>query len=144
MIISDIDDFILLTSKALKRMNINKKKYFFNDIVFSNNKARVTDGSILTEWGKHVVDIIKSGEDYLLLTSANDRHDELCLRFGVDDLNIIQCCSDVDKIKLLNNIGNPFVYADDKLSVLSMIDNKNAMLKRVVKNMLIDYTVMGE
>lgn len=125
-IISDIDDCLFLTSKAIREKGLNKKSFWFNKDVYEANKDYVFNAAELTDWGREFVDLVKNGfKDYILITAAGNRLNILASKLGVASENIIEDLSNDEKVDYLNGTEKESIYVDDKLIVIRGIINHN-------------------
>ena len=124
-IITDIDDCLMKTTEAISRANIGKAIFWKFKAVYDANKQAVFGDAELTEWGVEFIDMIRSGTliDYELITSAHDRAEIICSKFGIESSKIKEAMPDRAKVMMLNGLDCPAIYVDDKSQVISMISN---------------------
>ncbi|MEA1784730.1 hypothetical protein U1E44_01380 [Arenibacter sp. GZD96] len=125
-LISDIDDCIIYSSMSIRRHNIKKTYFYFNESIYDEFKRAVFLSAHLTPWGKEFLKLKQSLEfnDYLLLTASGNRMEILCEKLSIPTLDKIkENQTNQMKIDFLNCIDTPCIYVDDKVEVLNQISN---------------------
>ena len=141
-IITDVDDCLISSSKAIDRLGLSIKRFWRNEALYKSKKKKVFESAKLTKWGEEFKTLINNGFDnYILLTAANDRSEILKEKFGIDPDKLMEGCEDLDKIKFLDSIKESSIYIDDKNTVINQTKNHLITCKkygdRRPKNMLI-------
>lgn len=117
-IITDVDDCIMFTSKAIIDAGYTKEIFWFGNVP-NDIRKQIFIQSELTEWGKELLKLPNGNVE--LLTEATNRYDILHDKIGIK--TIIEGYSTIQKIDYLNSISVPTIYVDDKLSVIAGINN---------------------
>lgn len=117
-IITDVDDCIMLTSKAIIDAGYTKEDFWFGNVP-NDIKKQIFIQSKLTEWGKELLKLPIGIVE--LLTEASNRCDILHNKTGINTIK--EGYSTIQKINYLNSISVATIYVDDKLSVIAGINN---------------------
>ena len=125
VLVSDVDDCLIHTSRSISRLGLDKRTFFYDDLIYERYKRQVFENVELTSWGKEFIRLVEGGllVDYKLLTAAKNRIDILLRIFPISRDRIIENIPDSRKVKILNNVDRECIYVDDKQSVTRRIDN---------------------
>lgn len=123
LLISDIDDCLIYTTKSLKSYGFEKRDFWFDEGIYEENKQKVFENAKLTPWGKEFSEL-KTDINYLLLTAAPNRKEIILNRFNIESCKLTESMSDTEKIYYINNIKEKCFYIDDKQRVLNEIINE--------------------
>lgn len=130
LVITDIDDCLMLTTNSIKKHKIRIKSFYKNIAINNKYKESVYMNAELTEWGKEFIKLVSNSviKNYKLITSAGNRMDIICKKFGVDAYYVHELVSNKDKVIYLNDLNVKAIYIDDKVIVLNKITNSNIKL----------------
>ncbi len=127
IIITDIDDCLMFTSRAIQKNGFTLKDFWFDEILYTKWKKIVFESVELTEWGIELIDLIsKNIIDHaavIFITAAPNRFDILKNIYPVTIDNLHEGMSDNEKTNFINNFQKSALYVDDKMAVLDQVDN---------------------
>jgi hypothetical protein len=125
LIITDVDDCLMFTSKSIRKHNLRRKSFYMNKVINDKYKHSVYNNAELTEWGREFVDMVSNSiiNRYKLITQASNRNDILCNKFNVIASNVIESMSTIDKAEYLNSLNEKIIYVDDKTRVIKQVCN---------------------
>ena len=125
MVITDVDDCLILTTESLKAHGVSKKTFYFDMTVYEQHKHRIFYSATITPWGREFMMMVKARKirNYMVITAARNRADILHSIFGIDKRFEKEDMSNKDKVLYLNSIREPFIYVDDKNDIINKIDN---------------------
>ena len=128
LIISDVDDCLIQSSKAIKAAGFSPNQFYGDRDLYNVNKDIVFNNADLTDWGselKHMIDNNQINPDnVVLLTSASNRFKSIQNIFKLHRRNVREGILNQDKIKYLSGLTEPAVYVDNKRIWLGVLDNK--------------------
>lgn len=133
VVVTDIDDCLIYTTKSIIKHGIQPKKFYFNDRVNELNKESVVENAELTDWGREFISLVTSGviTNFFLVTSAKKRLDILVYKFKLYNFlkkgskRVVQeSMSNAEKVAFCNNIKDKTIYVDDKIAVSVNVDNE--------------------
>ena len=129
MIITDIDDCVLLTSNSIRELGLDKESFWFNASLYNQYKDLVTMNAIITPWGIELLNLIKNGivEKFAFITHAKDRSWILCSMFKINPVHILEAISPSQRIEWINAYKDPVIYVDNNDLAINSIINPNAI-----------------
>lgn len=126
LLITDIDDCLIKTTKAIEAKGLKKKNFWLNKEIYERYKKEVLYTSELTSWGLEFFEGIKQGliKNFKLLTSGRERKDLIISRFNLPSECLMEGYSLENKIKYLNDLTIPAIYVDDKTNINVLVLNE--------------------